>query len=82
MFIKKGDKIKQFTNLRVLIDKMKKGGFDTKGLVPIDMQSPVTPVASWTTQLSAVNLSTSLDLCPLNYMFRLGFSYTVIWYIN
>ena len=50
MSIKKSAKVLQFTDLRVLVDKMKSGGFDTEGLVPINMQSPGTPVASWTTQ--------------------------------
>jgi hypothetical protein len=46
MLIKKGDKVRQFTDLRVLVDKMKTGGLDTKDLVPINMQSFGTPVKS------------------------------------
>jgi len=42
----KSDKVQQFTDLRVLVDKMKRGDLDTEGLVPINMQSPGTPVAS------------------------------------
>jgi hypothetical protein len=45
LLIKKGDKVKQFTDLRVLVDKMKEGDLDTEGLVPIDMKSSSTPVA-------------------------------------
>jgi TDG/mug DNA glycosylase family protein len=41
----KGDKVKQFTDLRVLVDKIKKGSLDTEGLVPINMKSSSTPVA-------------------------------------
>ena len=43
--IKKKDKIQQFTDLRVLVDKMKRGDLDTEGLVPINMQSLGTPLA-------------------------------------
>ena len=46
MLIKKSDKVQQFTDLRELVDKMKKGGLDTEGLVSINMQSPGTSTAS------------------------------------
>ena len=46
MLIKKSDKVQQFTDLRVLVDKMKRGELDTEGLIPIDIPSPGTPVAS------------------------------------
>lgn len=46
MLIKKRDKVQQFTDLRVLVDKMKKGSLDTEGLVTIDVQSLGTTVAS------------------------------------
>ena len=46
MLIKKSDKVQQFTDLRVMVDKMKKSGLDTEGLVPIDMQSLGIPVVS------------------------------------
>ena len=46
MLTKKSDKVQQFTDLRILVDKMKTGGLDTEGLVPINMQALDTPEAS------------------------------------
>ena len=78
--IKRSDKVQQFTDFRVLVDKMKNGDLDTEGLVPIGMQSTGTPVEVWTTQLSAFKLS-SPNLCLLVYLDtyqydRLGLSCT------
>lgn len=46
MLIKKSDKVQQFTDFRVLVDKMKRGDLDTEELVPIDMQSLGSPAES------------------------------------
>ena len=48
LFIKKKDKIQQFTDLRILVDKMKTGGLDTEGLVNINIHSLGTPVTGST----------------------------------
>jgi hypothetical protein len=48
LIIKKNDKVQQFTDLRVLVDKMKRGDLDTEGLIPIrvDVQSPASGTSS------------------------------------